>query len=94
MSGEALVAPVQVLVELTQRLTVDRIRPRTSNGGSIPNSPVITTTSSRIQLPYDPSAVLLLEILTSIVAKARPAIHELWCVSHLVFVSSRQALIP
>ncbi|KAK4697919.1 golgi-specific brefeldin A-resistance guanine nucleotide exchange factor 1, partial [Phenoliferia sp. Uapishka_3] len=76
MSGDALVVPVQVLVELTQKLTIDRLKAK--GGGSTPTSPMITTKSSRIQLPYDPSAVLLLEILTSVVVKARPAISELW----------------
>lgn len=80
LRGDALTAPVQILIELTQRMTVDRVRGRSSAVGALPNSPVITTTPSRVQLPYDPSSVLLLEILTSIVAKAESSIAELWFV--------------
>ncbi|GAA5939550.1 hypothetical protein JCM3775_004858 [Rhodotorula graminis] len=77
LKGEALVAPVQVLVDLVQRVTIDRTRTR-SGSGSAPNSPQISITPSRVQLPYDPSAVLLLEIATSIVARSGESLTDLW----------------
>ena len=77
LKGEALIAPVQVLVDLSQRMTVEKLRTKTA-AGSASNSPQITLTASRVQLPYDPSAVLLLEILTSIVARSEDSILDLW----------------
>lgn len=63
-------------------MTVDKLRTKTGSGsGSVPNSPQISISASRVQLPYDPSAVLLLEILTSIVAKSEDSILDLWWVS-------------
>lgn len=78
LEGEDLVVPAQVLVELTQRMTVDRLRSRMSVTGGAP--PPSAGSTSRVQLPYDPSAVLLLEILTSIVSGASGSINELWSV--------------
>ncbi|BGP44136.1 GDP/GTP exchange factor for ARF [Rhodotorula kratochvilovae] len=78
LTGEALVTPVQVLVDLVQRLTIDRVRSRTGSGSSAPNSPQISITPSRVQLPYDPSAVLLLEIATSIIARSQESLADLW----------------
>ncbi|GAA5882904.1 hypothetical protein JCM1840_000744 [Sporobolomyces johnsonii] len=80
LKGTALVAPLQALVDLIQKMTTDRLRTRSGSGSSsAPNSPQISiTTTSRVQLPYDPSAVLLLEIATSIVARSDEALSELW----------------
>ncbi|GAA6009496.1 hypothetical protein JCM10207_003803 [Rhodosporidiobolus poonsookiae] len=79
LKGPALTAPVQILIDLVQRLTIDRVRTKSGSGsGSVPNSPQISITQSRVQLPYDPAAVLLLEIVTSIVARAKESIAELW----------------
>ena len=72
-----MVAPVQVVVDLASRLTVDRLRPR-AGSVSNPNSPQISISTSRVQLPYDPSAVLLLEVMTSVVSKSGQTITELW----------------
>ncbi|GAA6008572.1 Sec7 domain-containing protein [Rhodotorula paludigena] len=80
LKGEALVHPVQILVDLVQRITIDRVRTR-SGSGSAPNSPQISITPSRVQLPYDPSAVLLLEIVTSIVARSQESLGDLWPIS-------------
>ncbi|GAA5889769.1 hypothetical protein JCM6882_004317 [Rhodosporidiobolus microsporus] len=77
LKGEALVAPLQVLIELVQRLTIERVRTK-SGSGSVPNSPQISITASRVQLPYDPAAVLLLEIATSIVARSKESLADLW----------------
>ncbi|BGP21002.1 GDP/GTP exchange factor for ARF [Rhodosporidiobolus nylandii] len=77
LKGESLVAPLQVLVDLVQRLTIERIRTKTGSG-SVPNSPQISITQSRVQLPYDPAAVLLLEIATSIVVRSKDSLAELW----------------
>ncbi|GAA5880201.1 hypothetical protein JCM8547_006589 [Rhodosporidiobolus lusitaniae] len=78
LEGDALVAPLQVLVELVQRLTIERVRTKSGSGSSVPNSPQISITQSRVQLPYDPSAVLLLEIATSIVARSKKSLADLW----------------
>jgi brefeldin A-resistance guanine nucleotide exchange factor 1 len=79
------VTPVQVLVDLTQRMTVDRLRSRASLGSaSTPTPPQAPASTSRVQLPYDPSAVLLLEILTSIVTSASGSITELWSVRSII----------
>lgn len=77
LKGEALIAPVQVLVDLTQKMTVEKLRARPviNNLGS---PQLGAATNSRTQLPYNPSAVLLLEILTSIVAKAPDSLVDLW----------------
>ncbi|KAK4052248.1 GDP/GTP exchange factor for ARF [Microbotryomycetes sp. JL221] len=73
----ALVAPVQALVDLGQKLTIDRLRPR-AGSISTPNSPQINISTARVQLPYDPSASLLLEMVTSVVSRAEDSIQELW----------------
>ncbi|GAA5820135.1 hypothetical protein JCM3770_005386 [Rhodotorula araucariae] len=78
LEGEALLTPVQVLVDLVQRMTIDRVRSRSGSGSSAPNSPQISITPSRVQLPYDPSAVLLLEIATSIIARSQESLADLW----------------
>ncbi|KAK4046649.1 GDP/GTP exchange factor for ARF [Microbotryomycetes sp. JL201] len=77
LRGASLVAPVQALVDLGQRLTVDRLRGR-AGSLSAPNSPQINISTARVQLPYDPSAVLLVEMVTSVVARAQGSIVELW----------------
>ena len=81
LRGSALVAPLQALIELDQRITVERLRTR-AGAGSAPNSPQISINSSRDQLPYDPCAVLLLEVVTSIVSRSQDALSEIWYVSH------------
>ncbi len=76
LKGEALIAPVNILIDLTQKMTIERLR---GKPGAAPQSPQISITTARHQLPYDPSAVLLLEILTSVVSKADDhALLELW----------------
>ncbi|KAM0791993.1 hypothetical protein ACM66B_007105 [Microbotryomycetes sp. NB124-2] len=77
LRGEALIAPVQALVDIGQKLTVDRLRPR-AGSLSAPNSPQINISTARLQVPYDPSAVLLVEMVTSVVARAQGSIVELW----------------
>ncbi|BGP04186.1 GDP/GTP exchange factor for ARF [Rhodotorula toruloides] len=77
LKGDALVAPVQILFDLVHRITIDRVRTR-SGSGSVPNSPQININASRVQLPYDPAAVLLLEIATSIVTRSQDYLTELW----------------
>ncbi|GAA5978631.1 hypothetical protein JCM5350_002459 [Sporobolomyces pararoseus] len=77
LKGSALVAPLQALIELEQRITVERLRTR-SSANSAPNSPQISISASRDQLPYDPCAVLLLEIVTSIVTRSKEGLSELW----------------
>lgn len=77
LKGTALIAPLQALIELEQRLTVERLRIR-AGSGSAPNSPQISITTSRDQLPYDPCAVLLLEVITSIVSRSKDALSEIW----------------
>ncbi|GAA5869908.1 hypothetical protein JCM16303_001838 [Sporobolomyces ruberrimus] len=77
LKGTALITPLQALIELEQRLTIERLRTR-SGSGSIPNSPQISITASRDQLAYDPCAVLLLEIVTSVVTRSKESLSELW----------------
>ncbi|SGY37639.1 BQ5605_C003g01849 [Microbotryum silenes-dioicae] len=77
LQGPALVAPVQVLVELCQRLTIDRLRTRTGSA-TTNQSPQISLPTARVQLPYDPSAVFLLEIATSIASRSTESIAGLW----------------
>ncbi|GAA6035516.1 hypothetical protein JCM8097_000294 [Rhodosporidiobolus ruineniae] len=77
LKGDSLVAPLQVLVELVQRLTIERVRTK-SGSGSVPNSPQISISAARVQLPYDPAAVLLLEIATSIVVRSKESLADLW----------------
>lgn len=82
-----MLTPVQILVVLASKLTIDRLRLRspaindTASSTAAPSTVVTATTISRVQLPYDPSAVLLLEILASIVLKSTDSISELWCVA-------------
>ena len=82
LQGEALLAPVEVIVTLMQKMTVDRVRSPvtvpTIAPASSPISAPIAPSPSRVQLPYNPSAVLLLEILTSIVSKSSRSIRQLW----------------
>ncbi|GAA5972950.1 hypothetical protein JCM8115_005875 [Rhodotorula mucilaginosa] len=81
LQGEALAVAVKTLIELVQRATTERLRLRAGSGsssGSATNSPQINVTASRVQLPYDPSAVFLLEVFTSVVARSGPALAELW----------------
>lgn len=86
LRGEASVAPVEMLVGLMQKMTIDRLRTR-SLSASVSGSPLSLSqqtnvaTTSRIQLPYDPSAVLLLEVLTSVVSRTSESTSELWYVS-------------
>ncbi|GAA6005362.1 hypothetical protein JCM11491_002672 [Sporobolomyces phaffii] len=77
LQGSAIVAPLQALIDLEQRLTVERLRTR-SGTTSAPNSPQISISASRDQLPYDPCAVLLLEVVTSIVTRSKDGLSELW----------------
>lgn len=95
LRAEALMTPVQILVTLSSKLTIDRLRASpvindTASGVATPSAASTTPavksvpTLSRIQLPYDPSAVLLLETLTSIVLKSVDSIVELWSVVFLV----------
>ncbi|GAA5913201.1 Arf family guanine nucleotide exchange factor GEA2 [Sporobolomyces salmoneus] len=77
LKGSALVAPLQALIDLEQRLTIERLR-TPSGPGSSPTPPQISITASRDQLPYDPCAVLLLEIVTSIVTRSKEGLSELW----------------
>lgn len=83
-------ASVQVLIELIQRLTVDRLRTKSgSAAGSAPSTPQISISTARVQLSYDPSAILLLEILTSVVARSGDSILDLWSVAGLLREPSR-----
>ncbi|SCV67937.1 BQ2448_58 [Microbotryum intermedium] len=77
LQGPALIAPVQVLVELCQRLTVDRLRTRTGSATTT-QSPQISLPTARVQLPYDPSAVFLLEVATSIASRSTESLVGLW----------------
>ncbi|POY71606.1 hypothetical protein BMF94_5391 [Rhodotorula taiwanensis] len=79
LQGEALSAAVKTLAELVQRSTTERLRLRAGSGSSsAANSPQINVSASRVQLPYDPSAVFLLEVFTSVVSRSGPALAELW----------------
>ncbi|GAA5877623.1 hypothetical protein JCM3774_005361 [Rhodotorula dairenensis] len=79
LQGEALVAAVKTLIDLVHRATTERLRLRAGSGsGSTTNSPQINVTASRVQLPYDPSAVFLLEIFTSVVVRSGDALVDLW----------------
>jgi len=87
LKGDALVAPVTILIDLTQKMTIDRLRGKPNTGAAhnfshSPQSqpqPQISITTARHQLAYDPSAVLLLEVLTSVVSRADDkALLELW----------------
>ncbi|GAA6025135.1 hypothetical protein JCM8202_005730 [Rhodotorula sphaerocarpa] len=79
LQGEALSAAVKTLGDLVQRATTERLRLRAGSGsGSATNSPQINVSTSRVQLPYDPSAVFLLEVYASVVSRSSPALAELW----------------
>lgn len=93
LKGTALITPLQALIELEQRLTIERLRTR-SGSGSIPNSPQISITASRDQLAYDPCAVLLLEIVTSVVTRSKESLSELWCVPSRCFTSGSMLTRP
>lgn len=97
MQGEALAVAVKTLIELVQRATTERLRLRAGSGsssGSATNSPQINVTASRVQLPYDPSAVFLLEVFTSVVARSGPALAELWCVVSPLFRRAEERTDP
>lgn len=63
------------LVDLNERLTLDKIRQRPpSSLATNPPSPIV----SRQQVPYDPSTVFMLEFMMSIAGEAEAAAHETW----------------
>ena len=66
---------MQGLVDLNERLTLDKIRTRPLSGlGSGPPSPML----GRAQVPYDASTVFMLEFMMSIAGEAEHAVHETW----------------
>ena len=84
LDGLALVPPTQALITLAQRATLDRARPR---AGSIsahgdrtptPRPGATTANATRSPLPYDPSAVFLVEVMTGVVVRSPSSIDVLW----------------
>lgn len=72
----ATMASIEAVVDLAERVTLDRIRPKafaTTNGSN--SSPSVLM---RTQLPYDPSSAFLLELMVSIASKTPDAISETW----------------
>jgi len=67
---------IRCLVDLNERLTLDKIRTRNipTPQGSGPPSPA----TGRAQVPYDASVVFMLELMMSIAGEAEHAIHETW----------------
>ena len=75
LPAEALGIAVRSLVDLNERLTLDKIRLRPQPGlTSGPPSPA----TGRIQVAYDPATVFMLELLMSIAGEAEDAVHETW----------------
>jgi brefeldin A-resistance guanine nucleotide exchange factor 1 len=76
LPSESLGNAIRSMVDLNERLTLDKIRSRAApilqtNG---PPSPV----SGRSQVPYDPSVVFMVELMMSIAGEAEHAIMETW----------------
>lgn len=70
---------IRSMVDLNERLTLDKVRNRSTPAppGSGPPSPV----TGRDQVPYDASVVFMLELMMSIAGEAEHAIHETWYVA-------------
>lgn len=76
LPAEALGMAIRGVVDLNERLTLDKMRNRSTvnTQGSGPPSPA----SGRVQVPYDPSVVFMLEFMMSIAGEAEHAIRETW----------------
>lgn len=76
LPAESLGNAIRCLVDLNERLTLDKVRTRTIpvQPGSGPPSPA----TGRSQVPYDASVVFMLELMMSIAGEAEHAIQETW----------------